>query len=200
MRIAIFYATREGQTRRIAAHIADELEARELDCDLIDVGDPPAQLALSTYRAAILAASVHVGRYEREMLKFVKAHRDELARIPTAFLSVSMAEAGVEDRKASPEQRARDGAELELITRAFLVKTGFKPDQVVQVAGALRYTQYNFLVRFIMKRIARAHGASTDTSRDHELTDWQALDRFVDGFVDRLVAQLNDTEGCSVRA
>jgi menaquinone-dependent protoporphyrinogen oxidase len=31
-----------------------------------------------------------------------------------------------------------------------------------------------------MKRIARASGGSTDTSRDHEYTDWEALDRLVD--------------------
>jgi len=48
------------------------------------------------------------------------------------------------------------------------------------VAGALSYTKYNFLVRFVMKRIAKAQGASTDTSRDHELTDWEALDHIVD--------------------
>jgi menaquinone-dependent protoporphyrinogen IX oxidase len=34
-----------------------------------------------------------------------------------------------------------------------------------------------------MKRIAKAQGASTDTSRDHELTDWEALDRIVDEVV-----------------
>jgi menaquinone-dependent protoporphyrinogen oxidase len=31
-----------------------------------------------------------------------------------------------------------------------------------------------------MRIIARRGGATTDTSRDHEYTDWQALDRFAD--------------------
>jgi menaquinone-dependent protoporphyrinogen oxidase len=34
-----------------------------------------------------------------------------------------------------------------------------------------------------MRRIARKEGAPTDTSRDHELTDWPALDRFVSDLV-----------------
>jgi hypothetical protein len=34
-------------------------------------------------------------------------------------------------------------------------------------------------VAAIAKRIARKAGAPTDTSRDYELTDWTALDRFV---------------------
>ena len=46
------------------------------------------------------------------------------------------------------------------------------------VAGALAYSHYNLLVRFIMKRIARSAGADTDTSHDYEYTDWADLDRF----------------------
>jgi menaquinone-dependent protoporphyrinogen oxidase len=44
------------------------------------------------------------------------------------------------------------------------------------------YSKYNWFIRFVMKRIARRAGASTDTSRDHEFTDWVALDRFVNEF------------------
>ena len=43
----------------------------------------------------------------------------------------------------------------------------------------LLYTQYNVLIRFVMKRIAKHAGGATDTSRDHEYTDWVALDQFV---------------------
>ena len=39
--------------------------------------------------------------------------------------------------------------------------------------------RYNFLIRFVMKRIARKAGAPTDTSRDYEFTDWSTLDAFV---------------------
>ena len=65
---------------------------------------------------------------------------------------------------------------------------GWHPERVVPVAGALRYSQYNFLVRFVMKRIARKSGGSTDTTRDHDYTDWAALDRFVSEFADEVVA------------
>jgi menaquinone-dependent protoporphyrinogen oxidase len=36
-----------------------------------------------------------------------------------------------------------------------------------------------------MKRIARKAGAPTDTSRDHEFTNWPALDRFVEDMATR---------------
>jgi len=51
--------------------------------------------------------------------------------------------------------------------------------QARRVAGALAYSKYNFLVKLAMKQIARHNGASTDTSRDWEFTDWQAIDGFV---------------------
>ena len=60
----------------------------------------------------------------------------------------------------------------------FVAETGWKPSRTFPVAGALSYSKYNPLVRFIMKRIARKEGAPTDTSRDYELTNWPAVDRF----------------------
>ena len=44
------------------------------------------------------------------------------------------------------------------------------------------YSKYNFLTRFIMKRIARKTGRPTDTSRDYEYTDWSRLDRLAEEF------------------
>ena len=65
----------------------------------------------------------------------------------------------------------------------FVADTGWQPAFVKPVAGALMYSRYNLLIRFVMKRIARQAGASTDTSRDHEFTDWAALDVFVESLL-----------------
>jgi menaquinone-dependent protoporphyrinogen oxidase len=46
------------------------------------------------------------------------------------------------------------------------------------VAGAINYTRYNFLLRWYMKRASAKNGGATDTSRDHEYTDWDQVDRF----------------------
>jgi menaquinone-dependent protoporphyrinogen oxidase len=34
------------------------------------------------------------------------------------------------------------------------------------------------MLRWYMKRASRRHGGSTDTSRDHEYTDWAQVERF----------------------
>jgi menaquinone-dependent protoporphyrinogen oxidase len=47
-----------------------------------------------------------------------------------------------------------------------------------QIAGALKYTQYDFFKRLIMKMIAKREGQTTDTSKDYEYTDWNAVKKF----------------------
>jgi menaquinone-dependent protoporphyrinogen oxidase len=183
MTAAVFYATREGHTRKIAERIAADLRLRGALVDLFDLRTSPAP-DWSKYSAACLAASVHVGQHEREMVTFATRHRTLLADLHAAFVSVSLSEAGAEDLSRSPSDRRAAAADAQRMIDAFIARTGWTPAHVLPVAGALAYSKYNFLVRFLMKRIARRAGAPTDASRDYEFTDWGALDRFVDTLVD----------------
>ena len=69
--------------------------------------------------------------------------------------------------------------DVQKVLDRFFAETGWHPQHVKPVAGALLYTQYNFLIRFVLKHIAKQAGGSTDTSRNHDYTDWIALDQFV---------------------
>ena len=177
--ILILYATREGQTRRIAEHIASTIQARSREARIVDVAAAPPELALADYGTVILAASVHMGKHEREMERFVREHRQALEQVPTIFLSTSMTEAAAEIGSNTAERRELAHAETERMIEEFFTRTGFHATAHKAVAGALRYTQYNWLIRLIMKRISKSEGGSTDTSRDHEYTDWVDLDRFI---------------------
>jgi menaquinone-dependent protoporphyrinogen oxidase len=130
----------------------------------------------------VLAASVHLHRHEKEMVAFVHDHRAELARLPTLFLSVSLSEAAAENQTRDPSLRAKASEEVRAVAEQFFETTGFRPTHFLPVAGALAYRHYNWLVRFVMKRIAAAEGASTDSSREHEYTDWTALDEAAERF------------------
>jgi menaquinone-dependent protoporphyrinogen oxidase len=57
------------------------------------------------------------------------------------------------------------------------------------VVAARRYREYNFLKRRMMKKIAKQGGKDTDTSRNHEYTDWNAVNQFVSGFLAHLDVQ-----------
>jgi menaquinone-dependent protoporphyrinogen oxidase len=173
----VLYATREGQTRRIATRIAEDLRERGVDVDLFDVREA-APIDLSPYATACVAASVHVGHHEREMIAFVKQQRDALVQLGAAFVSVTLSEAGAENPNRSDEERRQAAADVQRMMDVFFTQTGWRPDRALAVAGGLAYSQYNFIVRAIMKRIARKAGAPTDTSRDYEFTNWTAIDRF----------------------
>ena len=182
--IGIFYATREGHTRLIAERIAIALRTLGLRAETHDLR--ASSVELGHYDAAILAASVHAGSHEAEMSNFVKQHRAQLDAMPNAFLSVTLSQVGVEDLSRPPADRARFAADVESVIENFRRQTGWNPKQVKPVAGALTYSQYNFLIRFIMKRIARKAGAPTDTSRDYEFTSWTGLDAFAANFANEI--------------
>ena len=181
--IGILYATRTGHTRRIAEHIANNLRGRGFDVQLKNLD---TSIRLIDYSAAVLAASVHCGAHEREMVQFVKDHARELDNLPTAFISVTLTEAGVERPESTPDERQRFSSEVRRVLDKFFEETGWHPARVKPVAGALLYTKYNVLLRFVMKQIAKSAHADTDTSQDHVYTNWEALDRFVEEFAAEL--------------
>ena len=180
MRIAIFFATREGHTSKVASRIADDLRTKGVTVDVLNVRRPATPPNWSMYATAFVAASVHGQRHEPEMIEFARRYADDLRRIGAVFISVSMSEAGAEDMHAPATRRAQSAADAQRMIDVFVKQTGWTPERCLPVAGALLYTQYNFLVRFVMKQISKKNGGPTDTSRDYEFTDWPALDRFVD--------------------
>ncbi|MDR9393013.1 MAG: flavodoxin domain-containing protein [Roseovarius sp.] len=165
MKIAIIYATTEGQTRRICRFCADKLVDDGHAVELLAAADGD-DLNLGRFDAAILAASVHVGAYQAGMRAFVENHAAALAGRRTLFLSVSLAAAGDD-----PDELA----ELDAIADRFFRDTGWRPDRVAQVAGAFRFTQYDFFRSWAMRWIASRKGEEVDPHADKEYTDWDAL-------------------------
>ena len=187
-RVIIFYASKEGHTREIAQRISLDLRKGGFDVDLQDVRFPLA-FELKDYSAAVLAASVHQGNHEKEMVRFVTEHRAELKRLPTAFISVSLSEVGAERRETTPAEHIEFVADVNRMLDTFFDQTSWHPTYVKPVAGALAYSKYNFFIRFIMRRIARKQGAPTDTSRDYVYTEWDGVKRFVEDYLTYLAAE-----------
>jgi menaquinone-dependent protoporphyrinogen oxidase len=178
--VPVFYASTEGQTRRIAERIAARLVAHRLVSGTLDVSGPEAAtIDWRRVHGAVVGASLHVGRHQASVVRFAEAHRRELNAVPSAFFSVSLAAA------------SRNPAEVEsarAIAAAFLTGVGWHPATMVCFAGRLAYTQYGFVKRQLMRWIARKEGGATDASRDWEYTDWDAVDRFADTFAAQVSA------------
>lgn len=61
----------------------------------------------------------------------------------------------------------------------FLENADWHPDRIGLFGGALRYSEYGFLKRLLMKQIAKDATGDTDTSRDYEYTDWHEVEALV---------------------
>lgn len=179
--LPVFYATTEGQTRRIAERLSELLHERGIDSRAIDVTSADAQeLDWRRVRAVAVGASVHRGRHQPSIDAFVRRHTDALNARPATFFSVSL-------RAATPGAADRDATRQ--VALKLLTDTGWRPGQVTILAGRLAYTKYGWLMRWVMKRIARKAGLAIDTSRDHEYTNWDEVARLADD----LAAELHRT-------
>src|SRR5215470_9989271 len=127
MRAAVFYATREGQGKRVAEHVAQSLRGLQYDVDVCNVKDSPESIDLQPYQVAFVIASVHLGRHEREVIRFVKSHRLDLVRLGAPFLSLTLSEAGAEDPAAPLEKRMRAGADARRMIDVFVQETRWRP-------------------------------------------------------------------------
>ena len=64
--------------------------------------------------------------------------------------------------------------------------TGWRLRFAASFAGSMAYTQYGPILRGITKMVSRRRGGPTDTTRDHEMTDWAAVDRFTERVAEAL--------------
>jgi menaquinone-dependent protoporphyrinogen oxidase len=179
-RYLVAYVSREGQTEKIAHHVARQLE----DCDalvrLIDVKAHETEAGADDCDAVIIAGSVHRARFDPELSAFIMRHGPALRRCPSAFLPVSLSAASHE-----PSDRAA----IDEVVQNYLAELGWKPDEVFHVAGAVHDRQLNLLERTALHAILNMKGVEPHPSGDTELTDWTALDEFLRGFRERVKAQ-----------
>jgi len=85
---------------------------------------------------------------------------------PSLFLMVSLAAAGDD-----PDEHA----DLARIAAEFAQNSDWTPSEVVHVAGAFRFTQYDFFKGLAMRWIAHSKGETVTPHTDKEYTDWDAL-------------------------
>lgn len=173
-RVLIAYATSYGQTAKIARRMADQLMAGGDDVTLVNVRNHPRDFHAAEFDGVIIGGSIVGGRHHHALLRFVRDHRPVLNATASAFFSVSGSAASP---KESEQARARQ------FVFAFLGKTGWRPALTATIGGAIAYTKYNPLLRWMVRRATKASGGPTDTSRDHEVTDWSQVEHFVDRFV-----------------
>jgi menaquinone-dependent protoporphyrinogen oxidase len=176
-RALVIYGTTHGQTAKIAGRIADTL----IDCGVRvtlhaagDGRDPRPD----DFDGVIVAASVHRAAHQPAIVDYARRHRDVLNAHPSALVSVSLT--------AADDTHQARAATAEMIDK-LISKTDWIPAATLGAAGALQFYDYDFMTRLLMRLTARQHGM-TDTSHDHEFTDWGAVEGFAREFAATLGA------------
>jgi menaquinone-dependent protoporphyrinogen oxidase len=172
-RVVVVYGTGEGQTAKVAERIVDHLDELGHAAEAIDVDRLPDGFELAGHDAVLVGASIHMGRHQEGVRSFVRSHREELSTLPSGFFQVSLS-AAIDDESHQAEAM---GYVEELIE-----DTGWHPDRIAVFGGALRYSEYGFITRSLMKLIAKRETGDTDTSRDYEYTDWEEVRQFTEAF------------------
>ena len=175
-RILLLYASIEGQTQLIAERIAHVLREKAHSVDLLPADTDPARLDPAAYDGVMVGASIHYGHHPAYLRALIRRHRSTLAARPSAFFSVSLSAGGPRPKPAAA-QRYID---------KFLRKTGWQPQLVASIAGAVKYSLYGPIKRRVMIVFVGLGGGETDTSRDYEYTDWEAVEHFAGEYAQRL--------------
>ena len=176
-RILIVYGTSYGQTARVASRIRHQLSRHGFIVTLRKGDELPDGFSPADFDAVLVGASMIIGGYQKYIGAFVRRHVDALNALPSGFFAVS---------GSAGSANAVERTEAQRRMMAFYKGAGWHPTFTASIAGAIAYTKYNVFVRWMMKRISRKEGVSTDTSRDHEYTDWTQVERFAEQFAEHV--------------
>lgn len=174
MRALVLHASHEGQTHHIADHVVDRLRKTGLPADEYNIVDrPPQRIAVDSYDAVMIGSPLHFGRHDERIASCIRQYRQHLAKVPTAFFSVSLGIASVHEK---------DRLEAIRLADQFLSDLNWEPTLAADFAGALRNSHYGFFTKRLMNWIAKKSGHRTDPNLDYEYTDWDAVETFSDAF------------------
>lgn len=177
-KIAIIYATIDGQTLKICQVISKFLNKNNLQTEMYPVEsfkeDP------LTFDVLVIGASIRYGKHSPLISNFISNNRDKLSRIKTAFFSVNLVarKKGKDDPGSNP-----------YLTR-FLKKMVWKPGLSGVFAGKLDYPSYSFIDRVMIQLIMKLTGGPTRSEKPVEYTDWEKVEEF-----GREICKMNDLPG-----
>jgi menaquinone-dependent protoporphyrinogen oxidase len=166
---AIYYATRDGQSRRIAEHISRRLaESSTLapPQDLAVARPAPADLPAAS--VVVLVAAVRYGRHLPEADQFLAAYRLLNSPPPLALASVNL----------TARKPTKTTAVGNAYLRNVIARHRLTPALAVAFAGVLDYQRYGWFDRQMIRFIMLLTGGPTSPDTCVEYTSWPAVDEF----------------------
>jgi menaquinone-dependent protoporphyrinogen oxidase len=163
----LYYATRDGQSRRIAERIAGRLAERGISAPPQGLAAAlPAPQKLAEARLVTVVAAVRYGRHLPEGERFLASYRTLRAPPPLVFLSVNL----------TARKPGKDTAEGNVYLRKSIARHRLAPALALAIAGRLDYARYGWLDRQLIRFIMKLTGGPTDLKTSIEYTAWNVVD------------------------
>jgi menaquinone-dependent protoporphyrinogen oxidase len=163
----LYYATRDGQSRRIATHIAGRLEASGIGAVPEDLAKAaPTSATLAQAPLLVVVAAVRYGRHLPEADRFLAAYRALPSPPPLVLASVNL----------TARKPGKDTAEGNAYLRKSIARHRLRPVLATAIAGRLDYARYRWLDRQIIRFIMKLTGGPTEPNACVEYTSWDAVD------------------------
>ena len=152
-KILVTYATRHGSTAEVAEVIAQEL--RQSETTQVDVCPIEQVSNLAPYEAVVIGSAVHINNWLPEAVSFVKEHKAELEKVPTAYFTTCFTmQADTNTNRATAASYLK------------AVRDMLKPMDEAYFAGKLSFKQLSLFERFML----RLRGA-----KEGDYRNWTAI-------------------------
>jgi menaquinone-dependent protoporphyrinogen oxidase len=143
-KVLIAYASKAGSTGEVAGVIGEELSAKGLSVDVLQLKQVKD---LRSYQAIVVGSAIRMGSWLPDATKFLETHKTELSRIPIAFFTICMT------LYEETEQNRHKVEEFMQPVRDIL-----EPVSLGLFAGKMDYSKLSFLDRQIIKMVKTPEG------------------------------------------
>jgi len=163
----LFYATRDGQSRRIAERIAKRLADDGIPALAHDLaGAAPNQSRLTAARLVVVVAAVRYGLPLPEAEQFLASYRTLREPPQLVLLSVNL----------TARKPGKDTVEGNAYLRKSIKRHRLAPVLALAIAGRLDYSRYGWLDRQLIRFIMKLTGGPTDPATCIDYTPWSVVD------------------------
>ena len=160
------YATRDGQSRRIAERIAGRLAERGVQAVVRDLAEPgfdPARIGAE--RLVVVVAAIRYGRSLPEAEAFLATFAALPGKPDLVLLSVNL----------TARKPGKDTVEGNAYLRKTIARHRLAPVLARAIAGRLDYSRYRWPDRQMIRLIMLMTGGPTDPVACVEYTDWDVV-------------------------
>lgn len=163
----IFYATRDGQSRKVAERIAQRLSELDIDAFPKDLGvQPPQPASLESADLVTIVVAVRYGKLLPEARDFLAAYQNLKTKPDLVFLVVNLT-----SRK--PGKETPEGS---VYIRKAIKQYELAPVFARAIPGRLEYQRYTWRDRQLIRFIMLLTGGPTDPKTSIEYTPWDVVD------------------------